>query len=80
MQVETQVPVPVSYKGELVGDYYVDIVVEGKLIVELKCCDQFADEHTAQCLNYLKATGRTIMLLVNFQRPKAEWKRIVLGH
>jgi GxxExxY protein len=49
------------------------------LIVESKCVDRFASEHTAQCLNYLKATGRTVCLLVNFQRPKVEWRRLVSG-
>jgi GxxExxY protein len=47
-------------------------------MVELKCVDRLANEHTAQCLNYLKVSGRTVCLLVNFQRPKVEWKRIVL--
>jgi GxxExxY protein len=45
--------------------------------VELKCVDHFAKEHLAQCLNYLNATERDIALLVNFQHPRIEWKRIV---
>lgn len=80
MSAEAQVPIPVNYKGELVGEYFADLLVEGRLIIELKCCEEFAKEHTAQCLNYLKATGNSIMLLVNFQRPKAEWKRIVCNY
>ncbi len=59
------------------GDYFADIVVENILVVELKCVDGFAKEHTAQCLNYLRASGLTVCLLVNFQKPKVEWKRIV---
>jgi len=51
--------------------------VEDELVVELKCADRLAGEHTAQCINYLRASGRTVCLLVNFQRPKVEWKRIV---
>jgi GxxExxY protein len=47
------------------------------LDIELKCVDQFANEHMAQCINYLKASGRKIALLINFQKPKMEWKRIV---
>ena len=47
--------------------------------MELKCVDRFGDEHIAQCLNYLRATDRTVCLLVNFQKPKVEWKRIVYG-
>ena len=62
-----------------VGEYVADILVEDVLVVELKCAERLANEHTAQCLNYLKASGRTRCLLVNFQKPKVEWKRIVLG-
>jgi GxxExxY protein len=69
----------VTYKGHNVGEYIVDILVEGVLLVELKCVERFANEHTAQCLNYLRASGRTVCLLINFQKPKVEWKRIVNG-
>ena len=70
----------VIYKGQSVGEYFADILVEDALVVELKCVERLAGEHTAQCLNYLRASGRTVCLLVNFQRPKVEWKRIVLGY
>ncbi len=73
-----QTSLAVSYKGQKVGEYFVDIRVEDVLVVELKCVDHLANEHTAQCLNYLRASGRTLCLLVNFQRPKVEWKRIIL--
>ena len=76
-QAEAQVPVPVAYKGEVVGEYFVGILVEDKLIVELKCVERFTNEHLAQCINYLKATGHTLALLINFQRPRLEWKRVV---
>ena len=72
-----QVPIPVSYKGEVVGEYFADILVEDKLIVELKCVERFTNEHLAQCINYLKATGHTLALLINFQEQKLEWKRVV---
>jgi len=68
---------PVTYKGSHVGEYYADILVEDELVVELKCIDRFAPEHMAQCLNYLRASGRNLCLLVNFQKPTVEWKRIV---
>ena len=61
------------------GEYFADILVEDELVVELKCVERLANEHTAQCLNYLRASGRTLCLLVNFQKPKAEWKRIIHG-
>jgi GxxExxY protein len=69
----------VTYKGYSVGEYFADILVEDALVVELKCVERLANEHAAQCLNYLKASGRTVCLLVNFQKPKVEWRRIVQG-
>jgi len=64
----------------LVGaDDVADLLVEDALVVELKRADHFTSEHTAQCLNYLRASGRTVCLLIDFQRPKVEWKRIVSG-
>ena len=77
MRAEAQVPVEVSYKGENVGSYFVDIVVEDELMIELKCADRLGKEHTAQCLNYLKASGKQVCLLVNFQNPRVEWQRVV---
>ena len=70
---------PVTYKGHYVGEYFADILVEDVLVIELKCAERLANEHIAQCLNYLRASGRTVCLLVNFQKPKVEWKRIVRG-
>ena len=70
---------PVTYKGHCVGEYFADVLVEDVLVVELKCVEHLASEHTAQCLNYLRASGRSLCLLVNFQKPKVEWKRIVLS-
>ena len=69
----------VSYKGQSVGEYFADLLVEDELVVELKCVERLGNEHIAQCLNYLRASGRRFCLLVNFQKPKVEWKRIVLG-
>ncbi len=76
MRAQSQVPVEVSYKGENIGNYFADIVVEDELIVELKCVERLCGEHMAQCLNYLRASGRDICLLVNFRGQKVEWKRI----
>jgi len=77
LQVVSQAAFPVVYKGENVGEYYADFLVEDVLLLELKCVEHLAIEHTAQCLNYLRASGRTLCLLVNFQKPKVEWKRVV---
>jgi GxxExxY protein len=70
----------IQYKDEEVGLYQPDILVKNELLVELKCVGDFAPEHTAQCLNYLKATGLTICLLINFQKPRVQWKRIVRNY
>lgn len=79
IKAEAQSPVNIRYKKESVGDYFVDILVEKELIVELKCVESLSEEHLAQTLNYLKATGLQIALLINFQHPKVEWKRVVLN-
>ena len=78
VKARAQVPLSVSYKGHCVGEYVADLVVEEKVIVELKCVDRLANEHLAQCINYLKASGLAVALLINFQRPKVEWKRVLL--
>jgi GxxExxY protein len=78
VSAKAQVSFPVCYKGKYVGEYLADLVVEEKVIVELKCVDRFANEHLAQCINYLKASSLRVALLINFQRPKVEWKRVLL--
>ena len=77
MRATPKAPFAVSYKGECVGEYFADILVEDVLVVETKCVDRLTNDHTAQCINYLRASGRSVCLLVNFQRPKVEWRRIV---
>jgi len=75
---KAQVSFPISYKGQYLGEYLADLVVGEKVIVELKCVDPFANEHLAQCINYLKASRLSVALLINFQKPKVEWKRVLL--
>ena len=79
IRATAQASFAVTCKGHYSGEYFADIVVEDVLVIELKCVERLANEHTAQCLNYLRASGRTLCLLVNFQKPKVEWKRIVHG-
>lgn len=78
----TQASFPVSYKGQMVGEYLADLVVEDRLVMELKCVERFGNEHMAQCINYLKASALLccLALLFNLQRPKVEWKRIASVH
>ena len=69
IKVRTEVPFSVKYKGQCVGEYFADLLVEEALVVELKCVEHLAGEHMAQCLNYLRASGLAICLLINFRRP-----------
>ena len=78
LKAESQVPIQIKYKGNIVGDYFSDIVVEGQVILELKAIEQLQKIHEAQLLNYLKATGFKIGLLINFKYPKAEIKRFIV--
>jgi GxxExxY protein len=78
LKAESQVPIKVLYKDNVVGEYIADILVEEKVIVELKTVKSLDRIHEAQLLNYLKATGIQIGLLINFTHPKAEIKRMVL--
>ena len=69
----------VMYQGQVVGDYIADLVVNGRVIVEIKSTKHLEQIHMAQGLNYLKATGLQLCLLINFGTPKVEVKRIING-
>ena len=77
LTVFQQHPIEIQYDGVVVGQYVADLVVEDKVLVELKVVKEFDDIHLAQCLNYLKATGKSLCLLINFGKPRVEVKRIV---
>jgi len=77
LNVAQQHPIRVFYDGVIVGDYFADLLVEDCLLVELKTVKQLDDVHMAQCMNYLKATGYQVCLLINFYRSKVEIKRVV---
>jgi GxxExxY protein len=79
LNVENQIPIRVVYKDKPIGDYIADMLVEKKVIIEVKTVSKLDKIHEAQLLNYLKATGIHLGLLVNFKRPKAEVKRMVLN-
>jgi GxxExxY protein len=76
LHARSQVPLKVKFRGEVVGDFFADIMIEDKLIVELKAVKALLPEHQAQVINYLKATGTDVGLLVNFGSPKLEIKRL----
>jgi GxxExxY protein len=77
LKVEQQHPIRVFYDNQPVGDFAADLLVEDCVIVELKSARMLDEVYSAQCLNYLKATGLKICLLLNFGRPRAEVKRFV---
>src|SRR5262245_33762483 len=78
LRAESQRPLEVSYKGKLVGLYVADVLVEDRVVLELKAAQALTKAHEAQLLNYLKASGKRVGLFVNFAHPKAEVRRFVL--
>lgn len=79
LDVKQQYPIQVIYDGVIVGDYFADLLVEGCVVLEIKTVREVNDVHMAQCLNYLKATGLEICLLINFFKPRIQIKRLVRG-
>lgn len=75
--VDQQKAIQVGYDGVIVGDYVADILVGGDLLVEVKAVRALDQIHMAQCMNYLKATGMRLCMLLNFGNPKLQIKRIV---
>jgi GxxExxY protein len=70
----SQHPINVFYENEIIGEYYADLLIDNKVIVEIKATKTLAEEHEAQLLNYLKATDIEVGLLLNFG-PKPEMRR-----
>jgi GxxExxY protein len=72
-----QQSITVWYDGVVVGDFIADLVVENKVLIELKSIKALNNLHFAQCINYLKATRLKVCLLMNFGNPKLDFKRII---
>ena len=79
LAAQKQIPIKVKYAGQIIGEYFADLLVEDKVIVELKAADKIIPIHEAQLLNYLKATDMEVGLLLNFG-PKADFKRKVFSN
>ena len=77
LKCEQQRPIPVTYKGIRVGDYFADILVDEQVILEIKAAKAIDDSHQAQLINYLKATGIHRGLILNFGTAKLGYKRMV---
>jgi GxxExxY protein len=77
LQTTTQVPLRVQYRGQTVGDYAADLIVEDAVLVEIKATLEHNAVYEAQTINYLRATGLPVGLLLNFGRPKVTVRRFV---
>jgi GxxExxY protein len=77
LSAEFEKPIKVYYEGEEVGDYFADLIVENKVIVELKAVEALNKKFEVQLVNYLTATGLDVGLLLNFGRESLEYKRKV---
>ena len=75
--VKQQHPINVIYENVVVGEYFADLLVQDDVIVELKAVKTLDASHFAQCMNYLKGTGKKVGLLINFGAPKVEIRRVV---
>jgi GxxExxY protein len=71
-----QAPLTVHFLDEVVGEYYADIMVEDRIILELKTVAKITDVHRSQTLNYLKATGMKLAIILNFGKESLESERL----
>jgi len=78
LSVGEEVPFNIMYKDTGLGRYCCDLLVERKVVVELKAIDRLTSSNIGQLLNYLKASGLHVGLLLNFGKPRLEYKRVVL--
>ncbi len=78
VKAEQQKSIKVYFEGEIVGDYFADILVEDEIIVELKTVEQIHEVHKAQVLNYLKSTKLKLGIIINFGKNQLEYARLVL--
>jgi GxxExxY protein len=76
-KVHNTQPIAVHYHGEIVGNYVADIVVDGKVILEIKAVKELSEIHEVQLVHYLKATGIEIGLLINFGRSVTVKRRVM---
>jgi GxxExxY protein len=78
ISAKQQAPADVYFQNKVVGQYFADILVDNKIILELKTVTAISDVRKAQVLNYLRATGIKLGLILNFAKPSFEYKRMVL--
>ena len=79
LQVGKQHKIHVFFDGVLIGEYFADLVIENRVILEIKAANTLADEHVAQLMNYLKATTCEVGFVLNFG-PEATFKRVYFSN
>jgi len=77
LKVQTQHPITVHFEGEVVGQFFADMLIEEKLILELKVAERIVSAHKAQVLNYLKATNLKLGIILNFGPKRLETHRVL---
>jgi GxxExxY protein len=77
IQFDRQVGLPVAYKGELISEYKADIIVDKKIIIEIKAVYRLNSMHEAQAIHYLTATGMQLAILINFSAGSLDYRRVV---
>jgi len=80
LKVEEEKMFPVIYNDKNIGTHRLDIVIEDKVVIELKAVDRFSVHHGAQLKSYLKASGMKLGMLVNFSKNKVEYRRVLRGN
>jgi GxxExxY protein len=77
LRVQSEVPLKVMFCGHVVGNFYADLIVEDRIVLEIKAVTFLSPDFEAQLVNYLRATGCKVGLLINFGKRRVEWKRMV---
>jgi GxxExxY protein len=77
-KIETQKVIDLTYKNKKIGAHRLDLVVEDKVVVELKTVERFSIHHKAQLISYLRASGYKLGILVNFSKSKVEYLRVLI--
>ena len=76
LNVKQQYPIKVFYDGIIAGEFVADLLIDNKILIELKTVKGIDEIHLAQCLNYLKSTNLPLCLLINFGKPRVEVRRV----
>ncbi len=70
-------PIEVRYHGQIVGTYFADLIVEGRILIEVKVAERISQAHLAQTRNYLQATGLKLGIVINFNKERVDIERVV---